>query len=126
MPHFTARPTTYKGIPMRSRLEAHWAAWFDIKGVEWEYEPRAFANERGQYLPDFLLPPCGLRTCPIYFEVKPTLEAAYAVLPRMEIILESDPGAVLEVAANNEAIVLLRMSSDRTWRVLPGVRVGPA
>jgi hypothetical protein len=38
---------------MRSRLEAKVAATLDATYPgEWEYEPRAFANEKGQYLPD--------------------------------------------------------------------------
>jgi hypothetical protein len=50
-----ARPTTYNGIEMRSRLEARVAAWLDDVGIPWEYEPRAFASAQGQYLPDFQL-----------------------------------------------------------------------
>jgi hypothetical protein len=35
----TARETTYKGTKFRSELEAAWAAFFDIRGIKWEYEP---------------------------------------------------------------------------------------
>ena len=49
------RPTVYKGIQMRSRLEAGFAAWLDGRFIKWHYEPCAFADERGQYLPDFEL-----------------------------------------------------------------------
>jgi hypothetical protein len=48
-----ARPTTYNGIQMRSRLEADYAAWLDRKGHTWEYEPECFASTDGQWLPDF-------------------------------------------------------------------------
>jgi hypothetical protein len=34
-----AHPTTYKGVNMRSRLEARWAAFFDLVSWRWEYEP---------------------------------------------------------------------------------------
>lgn len=34
-----AIPTQYKGVDFRSRLEARWAAFFDLVGWEWEYEP---------------------------------------------------------------------------------------
>lgn len=61
-----ARPTVYRGVQMRSRLEAAWAEQWDAEGVEWKYEPRCFASERGQYLPDFLLPGPW-----VYVEVKP-------------------------------------------------------
>jgi len=33
-----AIPTEYKGIKMRSKLEATWAQFFDAVGFEWEYE----------------------------------------------------------------------------------------
>jgi hypothetical protein len=48
-----ARPTLYKGIRMRSRLEADFAAWLDREGEPWEYEPECFASPAGQWLPDF-------------------------------------------------------------------------
>ena len=47
------RPTVYKGIEMRSRLEADYAAHLDRSGVKWEYEPTCFAGPKGQWLPDF-------------------------------------------------------------------------
>jgi hypothetical protein len=34
-----ARLTMYKGVEFRSRLEARWAAFFDLLGWTWEYEP---------------------------------------------------------------------------------------
>jgi hypothetical protein len=34
-----AHPTKYKGVMFRSRLEARWAAFFDLAGWSWEYEP---------------------------------------------------------------------------------------
>lgn len=56
-------PTEYRGIQFRSRLEATWAAFFDLMGWYWEYEPIDFAG----YIPDFLLQMPG----PIFVEVKP-------------------------------------------------------
>ncbi|UNX54104.1 hypothetical protein MF406_14305 [Georgenia sp. TF02-10] len=59
-------PTTYRGTPFRSRLEADVAATFDHLGIAWEYEPEGFQLENGmRYLPDFWLP--NLRT---WVEVK--------------------------------------------------------
>src|SRR3712207_2492916 len=49
-----ARRTMYRGIPMKSRLEARAAQWLDsAPGVRWQYEPVAYADQTGQYLPDF-------------------------------------------------------------------------
>jgi hypothetical protein len=41
----------YAGTVFRSRLESRWAAFFDLAGWYWEYEP----PETGGWIPDFLL-----------------------------------------------------------------------
>jgi hypothetical protein len=46
-----ARPTRYRGIMFRSRLEATWAAFFDQLQWPWEYEP----FELNGWVPDFLI-----------------------------------------------------------------------
>ncbi len=51
--HMKGRATLYKGISMRSRLEADFAASMDRSGCTWKYEPKCFASEQGQWLPDF-------------------------------------------------------------------------
>lgn len=61
-----ARPTTYRGTPFLSELEAGWARTLDHLSIEWEYERHAFKLPSGAgYLPDFWLP--ALRT---FIEVK--------------------------------------------------------
>ena len=35
----TSKPTNYKGINFRSRLEVKWAMFFDKLNWQWEYEP---------------------------------------------------------------------------------------
>jgi hypothetical protein len=47
-----AIPTEYRGRRYRSRLEARWAAFFDLLGWRHEYEP----FDLGSWSPDFLLP----------------------------------------------------------------------
>ena len=97
-PVLRARPTLYKGIQMRSRLEARMAGVFDRLGLPWRYEPRCFADENGQYLPDFLL---GEHT---YLEIKPlsvTGAEVEAMKARMEIIFSSEPDAVLWIVATD-------------------------
>lgn len=47
-----SRPTTYKQTEFRSELEASWAAFFDIRGIIWEYEPLLNLST---WRPDFLL-----------------------------------------------------------------------
>lgn len=64
-----AIPTTYKGINFRSRLEARWAAFFDLLGWRWEYEP----EDLNGWIPDFVLfDQCGQRE--VLVEVKPIRE----------------------------------------------------
>lgn len=70
-----AHPTKYRGVQFRSRLEARWAAFFDLIGARWEYEPIDLVG----WTPDFLvtLPRCKRRgvECShvnqLYVEVKP-------------------------------------------------------
>jgi hypothetical protein len=65
-------PTTYRSTRFRSRLEARWACWFDLKqNVRWQYEPFDLKG----YIPDFVLECDGV--APIVAEIKPvtTLES---------------------------------------------------
>lgn len=94
-----ARPTTYNGVTMRSRLEATAAAQYDAAGIPWRYETGAFGSGEQQYLPDFLL---GNN---VYVEVKPfayfTDPPDFGLLAdvqrRMETILDSVLDAMLAV-----------------------------
>ena len=61
-------PTWYAGVRFRSRLESRWAAFFDLVGWPWLYEPLDLAG----YIPDFLLPlGWGGEEKPLLVEVKP-------------------------------------------------------
>lgn len=44
-------PTLYRGVLMRSRIEARWAAFFDSLGWPWEYE----LLDLKMYIPDFII-----------------------------------------------------------------------
>lgn len=46
-----SKATTYEGVTFRSKLEATWAAMFDLLGWPWIYEP----EDLGSYIPDFLI-----------------------------------------------------------------------
>jgi hypothetical protein len=84
-----ARPTVFNGIPMRSRLEARYAARLGDPRY-WTYEPRAYADATGQYLPDFELGDVGH-----FIEVKPTHELAWNAAKRARIIFSSVPDALV-------------------------------
>lgn len=119
-----ARPTTYKGIEMRSRLEAGYAQFLDGILCEWEYEPQAFADPRGQYLPDFLIKNVervGAGYCDMYVEVKPSYDSFNSadLLERMLIIRSSDPGAglMLEVPGHHPVIAFPTFSEPaHIWK----------
>lgn len=85
-----ARETIYRGTKMRSRLEARFAGMLDFFGLDWEYEPQAFAAGATQYLPDFRIQPG------VYVEVRPFIE--HTAFDRMGVILESEPDAWLAIA----------------------------
>jgi hypothetical protein len=72
-----AIPTVYRGRQYRSRLEARWAAFFDLLEWEHEYEP----YDLGKWSPDFLLTlPTGRSWL---VEVKPINEFSQYVADRM-------------------------------------------
>jgi hypothetical protein len=92
-----ARPTLYRGILMRSRLEADFAAFLDQTGAEWEYEPTCFAGPAGQWLPDFRVKRDDYN---VYFEIKPDStdrDRLDEVLERMSLAWLSEPSATLQL-----------------------------
>lgn len=60
--------TKYAGVTFRSRLEANWAAFFDLMGWKWEYEP----IDLDGWSPDFLLR--GSDGMEVFVEVKPVTQ----------------------------------------------------
>lgn len=136
MTKFKARPTVYKGIQMRSRLEAGFAAWLDECGLYWEYEGSAYASEKGQYLPDFLVVGIsflGFRD-PIHFEVKPDsyLAKASETYPDGQMAIDEFEvqHQILKASVPN-ALLFLATPSGIYWsdgHLFPAcfVSVGPA
>lgn len=59
-------PTTYKSTRFRSRLEARWAAFFDLLGWSWVYEP----FDTDGWIPDFLIE----GAAPLLIEVGPCID----------------------------------------------------
>jgi hypothetical protein len=74
-----AIPTLYKNVQFRSRLEARWAAFFDLLGWKWDYEPIDLQG----WAPDFLIK---LPIADVYVEVKPVetteIDRDHVMLPR--------------------------------------------
>lgn len=106
-----ARPTTYNGIEMRSRLEASFAAWLDRNHMEWKYEGRAWASEHGQCLPDFelfnlptsmLLGEHDRRDSRHFVEIKPKLAMVNEAVRRHSVLWRSEPDALISVVVPHE------------------------
>ena len=106
MSTFKARPTTYKGIQMRSRLEAGFATWLDhfctklpqhLGTLSWDYEPVCLASPRGQWLPDFHVR--GLTNhryqtpTDYWFDVKPSKPTSDEVRRWSDILADNHPEA---------------------------------
>ena len=68
--------TKYNHVVFRSRLEAKWAAMFDLLGWQWTYEPTDFNG----WLPDFAI--WGKQT--VYVEVKPVVEFPQDVADKID------------------------------------------
>lgn len=116
------RPTQYRGILMRSRLEADYAQYLDsLDGVEWEYEPEdgMFAGPTGQWLADFWVKgPSG----EWWVELKPdSLDAAgiAAQMSRISAIWYSVPDAAarLVVWRFRQGAILMVTGHDGLWEI---------
>jgi hypothetical protein len=87
-----AKPTRYADTCFRSRLEARWAAFFDLLRWPYVYEP----FDLDYWSPDFLI----LGACKVLVEVKPILRFSEEVAAKMEgnlahwIAESGAPGAV--------------------------------
>lgn len=98
--YLESRRTAYRGVLMRSRLEAAFARYLDDRQIRWIYEPALFGPPGRGYLPDFRL----VRDDGWHFaEVKPTVAQAEAAKTRIEIIWETYPDAVLVVVSAQQS-----------------------
>lgn len=59
------QPVTYRGVTYRSTTEGSWAAFFDVMGIDYNYEEEWYRTKFGGYMPDFYLPYIDL-----YVEIK--------------------------------------------------------
>ncbi len=96
-PEQTPLITEYGGVTFRSQLEARWAAYFDRRGIAWEYEPARFTG----WTPDFRLTLEGIEA---YAEVKPVSEFPMDVAQR-----------ILNAGCDAD-ILILGQGSRHVWR----------
>lgn len=98
----------YKGVRFRSRLEARWAVFFDLRGIEWVYEPAMYQLKSGGYIPDF-------KVYGLLAEVKPRVEVEPRWLTRLEelkkltgipvLLLLGDPGYFMHMVYHNKWVL---------------------
>ena len=100
-PEQTPAITEYGGTTFRSQLEARWAAYFDRKGIAWEYEPARFDG----WTPDFRLVMDGAH---VYAEVKPVTEFPMDVSQR-----------ILNAGCDADVLILGR-GPHHAWRYQDG------
>lgn len=129
-----ARPTLYKGIRMRSRLEADYASHLDRQALPWEYEPTCFGGPDGQWLPDFRVftnTKSGL-DFEEFLELKPLgwIEGDWDVngkidplLRRMTVVWDSRPEAALrlvfwEYEAKEPLLEIFSLARGNPWMVV--------
>lgn len=98
---FVAKPTTYNGVRFRSRLEARWAAFFDLCEWGWEYEP----VDGETWTPDFAVNGAYGR---IWVEVKP-------------ITWPADFDAAIRVVENAPELEKVRAANTDGERLVLGI-----
>lgn len=102
-----AIPTTYKGTPFRSRLEADWASTFDALLLPWVYEPEGYELSDGtRYLPDFWLP-----TARAWVEVKGSHDQRISKMEQFAADLWAESGA--ETTHDRKSPMILKVVSPR-------------
>lgn len=106
-----ARPTVYKDIEFRSRLEVRFAWHLDALGEKWAYEPRTYGPKGRGYLPDFQMLGA-LR--PTFIEVKPTIEQGEAAKTKVAVIWETCPDALILIACE-EGCTFFGSVKDGPW-----------
>jgi hypothetical protein len=119
-----AHPTMYGGVQFRSRLEARWAAFFDLLDWSWEYEPLDLKG----WVPDFRLGPLpplrshpkeyyGVKMCRDsrpFVEIKPVdLEARGDVTPGLSEAFSTEKIR----RAYDGTVLLLGVSPEYAWRI---------
>jgi hypothetical protein len=106
-----SRPAEYRGVSMRSQLEADFAHWLDSKQVRWDYEPEYFGGPGEGYLPDFRIVRDDSAT---YVEVKPTIAEVPRAQERLELVWQRHPDATLLVVCG-EGNTFYAALKDQPW-----------
>jgi hypothetical protein len=99
-----AIPTTYRDVRFRSRLEAKWAAFYDLSGWPWVYEPFDLPG----WSPDFRVE--------VLHRTPTPLACLVDVKPWAEMRREEGERFVRAGAARaKEPVVVCGIDCDRVW-----------
>jgi hypothetical protein len=101
-----ALTSTYKGVVFRSRLEARWAAYFDMIGIKWQYEPEGYKLPSGNYCPDFF---CETTSDAFFVEIKPTRAMIDAIETQLSELAKATGRMVYGIAGPPST------KSQRAW-----------
>jgi hypothetical protein len=112
---FSAIPTVYKGVQFRSRLEARWAAYFQLCKEPWAYEP----VELKGYIPDFII---GEGVMQRLVEVKParTIKECVPACRKIQDSGWNDEAMVVGVDPTIGVIRMMVEQPDMAWERVPG------
>src|SRR5512137_1785686 len=111
-PNLKPIETTYKGYRFRSRLEARWAVFFDLLGLQWEYEPEGFKLPSGAaYLPDFRVYTPQGQEC--WYEVKPGKVKEYSKFSEFKSALDSDESVHRASILSGDPMDMVKMDKQR-------------
>lgn len=105
----SAKPSEYRGIQMRSRLEVSFAKYLDRMGETWTYEPTIYGPVGRGYLPDFEIVSA---VRPTFIEVKPTIAEAEQAKSKVAVIWETHPDALLIIACAEESLFYEALSGS--------------
>lgn len=108
-------PTTHAGTNFRSRLEARWAAFFDLVGWSWTYEP----FDADGYIPDFLIH----GSLPFLVEVGPCISVEQYLAKAEKPLRIADNHATLIVGVSPMSGIPARGPYSEDGAI--GVFVGP-
>lgn len=120
-----AIPTRYAGVNFRSRLEARWAAFFDLRDLKWDYEPIDFNG----WIPDFVLRPIVAgEVVDVHAEIKPIFDPMPDEIGYEKAVKHSRNMWVLLLGAApldfQIGCLLNREPEDNCWQELNGVLSG--
>lgn len=101
--------TKYNGWLFKSRLEARWAYFFDLLGLEYDYEREGYEIASGVwYLPDFYV------NNSFWVEVKHRHYNDYAAVEKMGEVVSGlkEPGVIVYGDPYSHLAVLLEPTND--------------